>query len=69
MFFAHLLIYEDPDCHQNLISSSLYDPKRLPKISLQSVHDFLSNVAHRQTGKQTNATENKPSFDKEVIIR
>ena len=26
VFFAHLLILECPDCHQNLISSSLYYP-------------------------------------------
>ena len=69
VFVAHVLIYEDPDCHQNLFSSSLYDPKRPHKITLQSAHDFLSNVAHRQTGKQTNDTENKASFDKEVIIQ
>ena len=45
-FFAHLLTLEDPDHHQNLISSSVYHPKPLHKISLQSVHKFWSNVAH-----------------------
>ena len=32
-FFAHLLILEYPDCHQILISSSLYYPGPLHKIS------------------------------------
>ena len=67
-FFVHLLILECPDHHQNLISSSLYYPGPLHKISSQSVHDFLSNVVHRQTDKQTNATKNITSFAKEVNI-
>ena len=66
-FLAHLLILEYPDHHQNLISSSLYYPGPLQKISSQSVHNFLSNV-HRQTNKQTNATKNITSFAKEVIM-
>ena len=53
-FFAHLLISEYPDHHQNLISSSLYYPGSLHKISSQSVHNFLSNVVNRQTDKQIN---------------
>ena len=53
VFFAHLLILEYPDHHQNLISSSLYYPGPLHKISSQSVYDFLSNVVHRQTDKPT----------------
>ena len=53
-FFAHLFILEYPDHHQNLISSSLYYPGPLHKISAQSVHNFVSNVVHRQTNKQTN---------------
>ena len=68
-FFAHLLILEYPDHHQNLISSSLYYPEPLHKISSQSVNN-LSNVVHRQTDrqtdKQTNATKNITSFAKEV---
>ena len=71
-FFAHLLILEYSDHHQNLISSSLYYPGPLHKISSQSVYNFLSNVVHRQTdrqtNKQTNATKNITSFAKEVII-
>ena len=70
-FSAHLLILEYPDHHQNLISSSLYYPGPLHKISSQSVHNFLCNVVHRQTDrqtdKQTNATKNITSFAKEVI--
>ena len=53
-FFAHLLILQYPDHHQNLISSSLYYSGPLHKISSQSVHNFLSNVVHRQTNRQTN---------------
>ena len=58
--FANLLILEYPDYHQNLISSSLYFPGPLHKISSQSVYNFLSNVVHRQTNKQTN----KPTLPK-----
>ena len=58
--FAHLLILEYPDHHQNLISFSLYYPGPLHKISTQSVHNFVSNVVHRQTNKQTN----KPTLPK-----
>ena len=53
-FFAHLLILQYPDHHQNLISSHLYYSGPVHKISSQSVHNFLSNVVHRQTNKQTN---------------
>ena len=53
VFFAHLLILQYPDHHQNLISSSLYYSGPVHKISSQSVHNFLSNVVHRQTIKQT----------------
>ena len=71
VFFAHLLILQYPDHHQNLISSSLYYSGPVHKISSQSVHNFLSNVVHRQTNKQTNrqtnATKNITSFVKEVI--
>ena len=68
--FAYLLILEYPDHHQNLISSLLYYPGPLHKISSQSVHSLLSNVVHRQTdrqtNRQTNATKNVTSFAKEV---
>ena len=53
-FFAHLLILQYPDHHQNLFSSSLYYSGPVHKISSQSVHNFLSNVVHRQTDRQTN---------------
>ena len=74
-FFAHLLILQYPDHHQNLISSSLYYSGPVHKISSQSIHNFLSNVVHRQTNKQTNkqtdkltnVTKNITSFAKEVI--
>ena len=48
--FTHLT---NPDHHQNLISSSLYYSGPIHKISSQSVHNFLSNVVHRQTDRQT----------------
>ena len=74
-FFAHLLFLQYPDHHQNLISSSLYYSGPVHKILSQSIHNFLSNVVHRQTNKQTdrqtdkltNATKNITSFAKEVI--
>ena len=76
VFFAHLLILQYPDHHQNLISYSLYYSGPVHKTSSQSIHNFLSNVVHRQTNKQTdrqtdkltNATKNITSFAKEVII-
>ena len=52
-FFAHLLILQYPDHHQNLISSSLYYSGPVHKISSKSVHNVLSNVVHRQTNRQT----------------
>ena len=57
-FFAHLLILQYPDHHQNLISSSLYYSGPVYKISSQSVHNILSNVVHRQTDRQTNRQTN-----------
>ena len=56
-FYAHLLILEYSDHQQNLISSSLYYPVALRKISSQSVHTFLSNVVYSQTDRQTNTTK------------
>ena len=58
-FFAHLLILQYPDHHQNLISSALYYSGPVHKISSQSVHNFLSNVVHRQTNKQTDRQTNQ----------
>ena len=53
-YFTHLRsIYEDPDCHQNSIICSSYHHRPLHKISSRSVHNFMSNVANRQTSKQT----------------
>ena len=57
--FAHLLILQYPDHHQNLISSSLYYSGPVHKISSQSVHNFLSNVVHRQTNRQTDRQTNQ----------
>ena len=68
VFFAHLPILEYPDHHQNLISSSLYYPGPLHKLSSKSIHNLLSNV-HRQTKWQTNTTKNITSFAKEVRNR
>ena len=58
-FFAQLLILDYPDQNQNVISSSLYYPGPLHKISFQSIHNFLSNVVHRQTDRQTNKQTNQ----------
>ena len=58
-FFAHLLILQYPDYHQNLISSSLYYSGPVHKISSQSVRNFLSNVVHRQTDRQTDRQTNQ----------
>ena len=44
-FFAHFLIYGDPDRHQNSIIASVSYPRPLLKISLQSVYNVLNNVA------------------------
>ena len=70
-FFAHLLILEYPDRHENLISSSLSYPGPLQTISSQSVYNFLSNVVNRQTNKQadrqTNSTQKITSFVEEVM--
>ena len=57
--FAHLLILQYPDHHHNLISSSLYYSGPVHKISSQSVHNFLSNVVHRQTDRQTDRQTNQ----------
>ena len=54
VFVAHLLILEYSDHHQNIIISSLFYPVPFHKISLQSIHNFLSNVVHRQTYRETN---------------
>ena len=56
-FFAHLLISEDLDHHQNLISS-LYHLGPLHKISSKSDHNFVSNVVHKETSKQTDRQTN-----------
>ena len=66
--FAHLLILEYPDHHQNLISSSLYYPGPLHKISSQFAYNFLSNVVHRQTDKQTNQRSQKHQSINQSIL-
>ena len=72
VFFAHLVMLEYPDHHQNLTSSSLHYAGLLHKMLSQSVHNFLSNLVHtqtnKQTNKQTNAAKNITSFAKEVMI-
>ena len=47
-FFAHLLIWEYPDHHQNVISSSLYCPGPLRKISSQSIHNRQTNQRYQK---------------------
>ena len=67
VFFAHLLMLEYPDHHQSLTSSSLYYAGLLHKMLSQSVHNFLSNVVHKQTNKQTNAAKNITSYDSSIV--
>ena len=66
-FFAHLLILQYPDHHQNLISSSLYYSGPVHKISSQSVHNFLSNVVHRQTNKLEALGKHRPPWLRQII--
>ena len=72
-FFSHLLILKYSDHHQNLISSFLYYPRPLHKISSQSVYNFLSNVVHRQTNKPTlpktleALRERRPPWPRQII--
>ena len=62
--FTHLTIPRSPPKF-NQFFLVLLGP--VHKISSQSVHNFLSNVVHRQTNRQTNATKNITFFAKEVI--
>ena len=66
VFFAHLLISKYPDHHQNLISSSLYYPGLLHKISSQFAHNFLSNV-HKQIIKLEALRERRPPWPRQII--
>ena len=59
VFFAHLLILQYPDHHQNLISSSLYYSGPVHKISPNPFITFwvmlsTDKQTDRQTNKQTN---------------
>ena len=54
VFYMFIYSCLKTDRNQNLISSSLNHPRPLLRISLQSVYNFLSNVAYKQTDKQTN---------------
>ena len=47
---------------QNLMDCFLYRPRHFQKISLKSVHNFLSNPANRQTKKRTNDIKNATSL-------
>ena len=60
--FTHLGRSESPPKFNNLFF--FYHPGPLHNISLQSINDFLSIVAYRQT----NTTENITSFAKVVAI-
>ena len=46
--FAHLLLQEDLDCNYDLISSSFHYLEPFNKISLQSIYNFLSNIAYTE---------------------
>ena len=58
--FVQLRILEDVNYHQNFITSSMYHPGPIHKISCKSVYHFLSNVIH--TDRLLNATTNITSF-------
>ena len=61
VYFAHLLILEDPHHHQNLTSSSLYHHRPLQQNLSQSVHNFLSNIAYKQMNRQKKKQTNDMS--------
>ena len=48
----------NPEHHQNLIICSLAHYQHFLKVSLESVHNFWSYLANKQTNKQTNAGRN-----------
>ena len=50
----------DPDHNENEITCSFYHLGPLHKISSQSFHNFLSNIAKGQTDRKTNKHTNKP---------
>ena len=54
------------DHHQNLITCSFYHPRH--KLSSQSVHNFLNNVANKQTDRQINPTANIISFSEIINV-
>ena len=65
VFLAHVLIIDYSDHHQNLISSSLYHPGPLHKISLQSVHNFWIMLStNKQTDRQINQLYQKKLLGK-----
>jgi len=55
-----------PDRHQNLINCCLGHTPTLQKFSPNSVHKVLSNLADRQTDKQTN--RNKTQCKETVLL-
>ena len=61
--FTHLRIPRSPPQFNQFIVL----PRTLHKILSQSVRNFLSNVDHKQTNRQTKATKNITSFAKEVM--
>ena len=66
-FFAHLLILQYPDHHQNLISSYLYYSG--PVHPNPFITFWVMLFTDKQTNRQTNATKNITSFAKEVICQ
>jgi len=58
--FRHL--YCNPDRAQKLISSSMYRHLSTRNISSKSMHAFLSNLANRQTDRQTRANPFTSTF-------
>ena len=67
VLFAHLLILEGLEHHQNVISSSLYHPGPLHKISSKSIHNVFSDVVHKQTNRHT-ARETNQCYQKHNLL-
>ena len=69
-YVGFLLIYSSYNTQittKILISSSMYYSGPVHKISSQSVHNFLSNIVHRQTNKLEALRERRPPWPSHII--
>ena len=59
----------DPNHYQNLITCFFCHPGPLHKISLQSIHNIMSNVANRRkTGRQTNNKQTNENYQNVISL-